>query len=257
MRSYQLDLVDSSSLDSILEQLSVFNITLLYATEDPDSENAQLVFCHESSQPLPDFLADARPLQLETTIDWEAQWTLSEHYRAGYVYIPNTNLRMRPGPGFGDLTHPTTLLVLELMGEGIKGRSVLDVGCGSGVLSLAAHALGASHVMGTDIDHDALKHAHTNAVLNGLENEVSFCLPNDLDISNLDRPLLLLNMTFGEQKVALEQLSPILPETSQIISSGILTDQAKEYLEFTKTLDWHCIESRESDIWSAFRFKVL
>ena len=86
-------------------------------------------------------------------------------------------LKLKPGPGFGDLSHPSTRLVLKLMAKRIEGKAVLDVGCGSGILALAALSMGAASVCGIDIDQEALMHAEVNARLNDMQDAIKFVLP--------------------------------------------------------------------------------
>ena len=111
----------------------------------------------------------------QAQVDWENQGALfAENFKDGKAHIdlqrfgtPAT-LKLYPGPGFGDLSHPTTNLMLELMQGALTGQIALDIGCGSGILSLAALLMGAKKAYGVDIDAEALLHAEKNADLNGL-----------------------------------------------------------------------------------------
>ena len=79
------------------------------------------------------------------------------------------NLRLDPGPAFGSGDHPTTRLCLRWLEENLRGgQSVLDYGCGSGILAIAAAKLGAASVAGIDIDPAAVQAARSNAVANGV-----------------------------------------------------------------------------------------
>ena len=133
-------------------------------------------------------------------IDWDEQWALhAPTYRGGFAHVKLDNgasFRMRPGPGFGDLSHPTTRLMLALMPKKIEGL-VIDIGCGSGVLSLAAKCLGAEKVVGIDIDEGAIEHAKSNAALNGLN-----CMFGKQATVFSETPLILMNMISSEQKLA-------------------------------------------------------
>ena len=77
------------------------------------------------------------------------------------------HVKIEPGPGFGDASHPTTLLTLQLISRLVAGRDILDIGCGSGILSLSALALNAASVIGYDIAFEAILHSIQNAKLNG------------------------------------------------------------------------------------------
>ena len=100
--------------------------------------------------------------QLEKTdIDWGVEWNaFSPYFQDGLAQIPlsdflpssEENLTLVPGPGFGDLSHPTTLLSLKLLAELAPNQTLIDLGCGSGILGLAALKWGAHFVYGLDID---------------------------------------------------------------------------------------------------------
>jgi len=109
------------------------------------------------------------------------------------------NIALDPGRAFGTGSHPTTVLCLEWLEREIRGgESVLDYGCGSGILSIAAAKLGAGKVVGVDIDPQALETARENASRNGVQCEFlpvdSIPLGSaDIVVANiLARPLILL-----------------------------------------------------------------
>ena len=109
------------------------------------------------------------------------------------------NIRLDPGLAFGTGTHPTTQLCLRwLLGQARPGLSVLDYGCGSGILAIAAARLGAAPVWGLDIDPDAVAAARANAAHNGVavhfvDAQAQLARPYDLVLANiLANPLRLL-----------------------------------------------------------------
>lgn len=185
------------------------------------------------------------------TIDWETQWaTFAPNFHNGFAHItlsPEATLRLRAGPGFGDLSHPTTRLCLKLLKERLfRGATVLDIGCGSGILSLSAALLGAKMTCGIDIEDDALTHARLNQQANKLTN-VRFCKTPP---QTLQPDLILMNMIHSEQILAWRYTFP----TAQIITSGILATQRTEYLAFVATLGWTLRDEVEEDGWLAFLF---
>lgn len=196
-------------------------------------------------------------------IDWEAQW--AEHaqgYHDGYLHvdlqeiakIPTSprNLKLHPGPGFGDLSHPTTRLMLHLMPKIVLQRHVLDVGCGSGILSLAAKAMGAASVYGIDIDDQALIHSDLNAKENRMD--ISFMRPEEyckIQNESLSR-VVLINMIQCEQNVAWASLSSIHNTVTEIISSGILADASTSSLMQYRNWGWRSVEQIEENGWVAF-----
>lgn len=166
------------------------------------------------------------------TIDWEAQWARhAPNFQDGFVSVSvhGKTFRLKPGPGFGDLSHPTTRLMLELLPQEIS-LPVIDIGCGSGVLSLAACALGAPEVYGIDIEEEALAHARINAALNHLPVTFGDVLPK------IPSPcMVLMNMISSEQRVAWETQRALHPHVEMMIVSGV---PAQEKMRFLKTVPY-------------------
>lgn len=134
------------------------------------------------------------------------------------------SVRLNLGFAFGTGEHPTTRLVLEwLDAERPIGSDVLDYGCGSGVLALAALALGAAHAFAVDNDDQALVAARANAALNGAGGRLWIGAPEDLPERSFD--LVLANILAG----TLEALAPSIAARTvaggRIVLSGILDSQ--------------------------------
>jgi len=166
-------------------------------------------------------------------VDWHEQWKLfAENFYDGRAHIDLTpygldqELLLEPGPGFGDLSHPTTRLMMQMMHSHVKGRVVLDIGSGSGILSLASVLLGALSAVGVDIDASAILHARENARLNHLHDRATFeeKLP-----SKHEKSILLMNMIFPEQKLVMQNRG--LLRSDVWILSGILEEQKSEYIK--------------------------
>lgn len=200
-------------------------------------------------------------------IDWEGQWkTHGLNFEDGFVHLNvkdfgysdtplYKDLRLKPGPGFGDASHPTTKLMLHAMCSEVEGKNVLDIGCGSGILSLAAASMRACKVIGIDIEKDALLHAHENSLLNSLGDKITFCRPEELNL--FKKPFLaLMNMIQSEQQVAWENLKRIHPFIDQCITSGILQEETEKYLQLTKKWGWKLMETWEDLPWQAFKFQL-
>lgn len=102
-----------------------------------------------------------------------------------------------PGLAFGTGTHPTTALCLEwLEGLDLSGKTVVDFGCGSGILAIAAIKLGASKVIGIDIDPQALQASRENAKRNGVEELLEVFLPQNQP-DNLQADVVVANILAG------------------------------------------------------------
>lgn len=198
--------------------------------------------------------------QKHSNINWQQQWSLfAEGFDSQYAridlkpYGTEQTILLMPGAGFGDFSHPTTRLSLQLMAPYVQGKTVIDIGCGSGILSLAAVQLGASCVYGTDIDDFALKHATDNALLNGLEKKAEFLKPTKLPRISHD-VVVVMNMISSEQQIAWKTHQNL--KTSYLITSGILEQEHKEYLSFASSWGWKPIQEQREEQWKAYLFKL-
>jgi len=191
-------------------------------------------------------------------VDWEEQWqTHAPGYDNGFLTIPILgygDVRLRPGPGFGDLSHPSTRVVLEMMPGIIPGRPVVDVGCGSGILSLCASAMGSAEVYGIDISSEALQHAEENRRFNRMDN-VHFSFPDEL-LFVPENPVILMNMIQSEQIAAWESLRQFHTLKATLITSGILLEEKDKYLDQTASWNWILKQSVENEGWLGFIFDL-
>lgn len=140
-------------------------------------------------------------------------------------------LKLDPGLAFGTGTHPTTALCLEWIdGVEMAGLKVLDFGCGSGVLGIAAALKGAARVDGIDNDPQALSATHDNATRNGVDAQVRACLPEDWpeDRQAGHYDVILANILAGPLIQLAETLCASLVPGGRIVLSGILEHQAAE-----------------------------
>jgi len=201
--------------------------------------------------------------ETEQSIDWNAQWAEHGlHYENGCLNIQLSefgregHLKLTPGPGFGDLSHPTTKIVLQLIGKVLVGQPFIDIGSGSGVLSLAALQWGSSFAYGIDIDENALRHARENAVLNGVEKKWLFCLPQQFE-SRVAEPLLIaMNMISSEQKAAWNSLEILHDKQAILVVSGLQKNETENYLEEAANRQWHFVEAIEEEGWVGFCFNI-
>ncbi|MCQ6261117.1 50S ribosomal protein L11 methyltransferase [Alcanivorax sp. MM125-6] len=137
------------------------------------------------------------------------------------------NLKLDPGLAFGTGTHDTTALCLEwLDGADLNGRQVLDFGCGSGVLAIAALLLGAERALGTDIDPQALTASADNATANGVADGLTLCQPNDMP-AGFQCDLLVANILAGPLIELADTLAGYCRTGAPMALSGILADQAQ------------------------------
>ncbi len=135
------------------------------------------------------------------------------------------NLVLDPGLAFGTGAHPSTRLCLQWLERSIAGgETVLDYGCGSGILTIAALKLGARRAVGVDIDPDAVRTARANARRNDVAGEfLEGCAP-----LTFTADVVIANILANPLKVLAPMLASRCRHGGQIALSGILSDQASE-----------------------------
>lgn len=138
------------------------------------------------------------------------------------------NLMLDPGLAFGTGTHPTTALCLEwLDGQDLKGKQVVDYGCGSGILGLASLLLGAKHVIGVDTDPQALQASRDNAERNGVnDSKLDVYLPENEPGTKTD--IMLANILAQPLIGLAPHLAALTHTGGKLILSGILAHQAQD-----------------------------
>ncbi|HDU8491407.1 TPA: 50S ribosomal protein L11 methyltransferase [Aeromonas hydrophila] len=145
--------------------------------------------------------------------------------------VPNpdaVNVMLDPGLAFGTGTHPTTALCLQwLDGLDLAGKTVVDFGCGSGILGIAALKLGAARVIGIDIDPQAIQASRDNAERNGVADQIELYLPADQP-QDVEADVVVANILAGP----LRELAPLIAghgkAGSLMALSGVLESQASE-----------------------------
>jgi len=144
------------------------------------------------------------------------------------------NLRLDPGLAFGTGTHPTTSLCLRWLDENIKAQeTLLDYGCGSGILAIAACMLGIDHADGVDIDPQALTATHDNAETNLVRKKIKTFLPDDYQKqhSETQYDIVVANILSGPLAELAPTLTAHTKTNGHIVLSGILKEQANTVLD--------------------------
>jgi ribosomal protein L11 methyltransferase len=165
-----------------------------------------------------------KPMQFGRRL-WIYPWNIEPPADADSVVV-----RLDPGLAFGSGTHPTTALCLAWLDEqDLKGKSVVDYGCGSGILAIAALKLGAASAVGVDNDPQALTASADNADRNDVAERLALFLPEDLDAEPAD--VFIANILAGP----LEELAPSFAAAAKpgapFAISGILKGQEDELLK--------------------------
>ena len=148
------------------------------------------------------------------------------------------NLRLDPGLAFGTGTHPTTSLCLRWLDQNIvdshnEQDTLLDYGCGSGILAIAACMLGIDHADGVDIDPQALTATHDNAETNQVRDKIETFLPDDYQKQHADTQydIVVANILSGPLAELASMLAGHTKAGGDIVLSGILREQAGHLIE--------------------------
>ncbi|UYA58531.1 Ribosomal protein L11 methyltransferase [Pectobacterium sp. F1-1] len=175
--------------------------------------------------------------------DWEREWMDNFHPMQfgkrlwicpSWRDIPDptaVNVMLDPGLAFGTGTHPTTALCLQwLDGLDLEGKTIIDFGCGSGILAIAALKLGAARAIGIDIDPQAIQASRDNAQRNGVSERLELYLPKDQP-ADLSADVVVANILAGP----LRELAPLISDLPKVGGhlglSGVLATQAEGVAE--------------------------
>ena len=172
-------------------------------------------------------------------------------------------IRINPAMAFGTGAHPTTQLCMRLLKEHIQhGDSVIDLGCGSGILSIAALQLGADHVLAVDVDREAVKSTQENASLNNIsptELEIGHGSVQEIhsgQFSIQKAPLVLVNILASIMLRLFEEgLEKIVEEEGLLLLSGILKDQEQTIINAAYRSGFKLIDKKTDADWVSFAMR--
>lgn len=171
--------------------------------------------------------------------DWEREWMDNFHPMQfgkrlwicpSWRDVPDenaVNVMLDPGLAFGTGTHPTTALCLEWLDSlDLQGKTVIDFGCGSGILAIAALKLGAKSAVGIDIDPQAIIASRNNAEQNGVSDRLQLFLAEQKP-ENLQSDVVVANILAGPLKELAPIISQLVKPNGVLGLSGILETQAE------------------------------
>ena len=206
---YEADINTESLKQQIHKQLGDKTKLKLEALEDKDWVRA--------------WMDDYKPMQFGKRL-----WVCPKHITPPQPDA--VNLMLDPGLAFGTGTHPTTALCLEwLDAANVSNKQILDFGCGSGVLAIAALLLKAQHCDGTDIDPQAIIASKDNAKANHVADRLDLFLPADMPDKKYD--IVLANILAGPLTELAESLAAYCKPGAYIVLSGILETQADKIIQ--------------------------
>ncbi|MBY6199058.1 50S ribosomal protein L11 methyltransferase [Vibrio hangzhouensis] len=176
--------------------------------------------------------------------DWEREWMENFHPMKfgerlwicpSWRDVPEpdaVNVMLDPGLAFGTGTHPTTALCLEwLESLDLAGKTVIDFGCGSGILAIAAIKLGAAKVIGIDIDPQALTASKDNAERNGVADQLELFLPQNQP-EGLIADVVVANILAGPLRDLSDIIKGLVKDGGQLAMSGVLDTQAEDVANY-------------------------
>ncbi len=176
--------------------------------------------------------------------DWQSGW--KQYYKPihvnNLVVVPlwedyeaqagETIMKIDPGMAFGTGAHETTRLCLKALTKlDLSGKTLLDVGCGSGILSIGGVLLGADSAFGCDIDQLAVEVAKRNAELNGLKERTAYAAGDLLSVVDGQYPIVVANIVADVILMLLKDLKTTLLPGGTFIASGIIDDRKDELID--------------------------
>lgn len=159
-------------------------------------------------------------------------------------------MRLDPGMAFGTGSHATTRMCLELMD--VNGKDVIDVGCGSGILGIAAKICGAKSVYMCDIDEQAVEFARQNASLNHVDAVIERA---DLLEGDRQADFIFANITADILMRFSKSIGKHLRKGGIIVLSGIIDTREAEVVQCYRDAGYEIIERQSMDDWRAFKLK--
>ena len=281
---YGVELRDYSDMETVVEQITG---TTLIDEELLAKDKATAELCvytsEESNRDIIEKFVSARLTELNISFsvekeeikseDWENNW--KEHYNPmeigekllicpSWRECPDCGgrivLTLDPGLAFGTGRHETTQLCLEALEQAeLQGKSVIDIGTGSGILAIAAKKLGAEHVVGVDIDPLSVKTAAENAKENNAEIEFAVCnlINENLPFTETKYNVVVMNIVADVIIKMLPLVKPYAASDCKYVLSGIIADRLDDVeaalaesglsvLSVTADKEWRCVVATKS-----------
>ena len=260
-----LDLVKSDVIwdyvdESVLEQSEVVKVSTMYELGDKDFEanlEANLEELKKNGVQFGEILKG----EIDAA-DYENEW--KKYYnpiKTKHITIVPTwidykaskgekIMRLDPGMAFGTGSHATTRMCLELMD--VNGKDVIDVGCGSGILGIAAKICGAKSVYMCDIDEQAVEFARQNASLNHVDAVIERA---DLLEGDRQADFIFANITADILMRFSKSIGKHLRKGGIIVLSGIIDTREAEVVQCYRDAGYEIIERQSIDDWRAFKLK--
>ncbi|HHY71459.1 MAG TPA: 50S ribosomal protein L11 methyltransferase [Thermoanaerobacterales bacterium] len=239
-----------------------------YLVEDSSlAERAQVI--RDRINELPSYGLDIGKGEVALTTISEADWSESwkKYYKPTHigkniviqpsweVYTPKANevvIKLDPGMAFGTGTHETTILCLEILEKYIKkDMTVIDVGCGSGILSIASCKMGAKRVLAIDKDENAVQVARRNIRRNDLDTYIQAIKGDKLHNINIKADIIVANIIADVVIDLTKDVALYLGDNGVFIASGIIKDRKLSVVEALGKNGFDVIKQFEKGEWVA------
>ena len=262
-----LDLVKSDVIwdyvdESVLEQSEVVKVSTMYEQDDSDfpiNLEANLEELKKNGVQFGEILSG----EIDAA-DYENEW--KKYYNPiktkNITIVPTwidykaskgeRIMRLDPGMAFGTGSHATTRMCLELMD--VDGKDVIDVGCGSGILGIAAAICGAKSVYMCDIDEQAVEFARKNALLNHVNATIEKA---DLLQGEQKADFIFANITADILMRFSKSIGKHLRENGTIVLSGIIDTRLDEVIQCYQSAGYQIVERMAIDDWRALKLKRI
>ncbi len=169
----------------------------------------------------------------------------------------DVKVTLDPGMAFGTGTHETTSLCMALIEENLKkGDTVLDIGTGSGILSITSLLLGAKSAVGVDIDELAVKIAHENAELNGVSDKAEFVCGDLTEKISSKFDLICANIVADVIIRLCDSVTNYMHKNTTFIVSGIINDRCDDVLGALQNAGLKITQKKELNDWVAVCCKL-
>lgn len=260
--SYDWDYID----DSVMLLKSAEPSVSFYLSDDDEGKKVQAAaekLAKEIASEDSEKAFGSMAVEFETVddADWKDKW--KEYFKPAHItekivvkptweeYDKKDGeliIEIDPGVAFGTGTHPTTTGCMVLMEKYLKkGMSVMDVGCGSGILAIGAGLLGAGDVLGIEIDPDAVAVGRENIALNHVENIARVELGDLTKGVDYKADIIVANLMADLVKMLTGDVAKHLKKGGIYISSGILLELKDELCAFLKDSGFEILEVYENE----------
>lgn len=243
----QSTLYHQESLDLALQDWPLDDISVSYSISEAEDKNWNEEWENTGFEPI--VIDDA-------VVVYDAKRTYTPDFFSSYRYSIGIEAQM----AFGTGTHQTTRMVIqELLCSEIRGKEVLDCGCGTGILGIFSSKMGATHVAAYDIDEWSVKNTQHNAELNAVDNitpqtgdaSIVPLMDKEFDVvlANINRNILLQDMPVFRQSLK--------EDGGLLIISGFYKDDVEMLIEKAQELGLKPIRQREEDGWCCLSLKTM